>query len=627
MLRHIFKISPNVSAAWQRFPILLQLATLLIITLPLVWGYVWYEVHKLESISEQESRKELGNIAMAYADEIRSTAQTIDLLLMGLRDRWTGDRERYKETVQQLKVHLRSDLVTELQIINPAGAVLFSTQEPHETIVDERALEHLHIHRKGSDRFIVMPSVPDSRRVQFSRPILGKNGEYEGVIIISVSPRHLSNVYDRLDLGGKGAIGLLHYGGTILTRAPYIEGAIGKQFATEWLGFVDFPAIGFHRYTSEVDGVERIYAWRSLADYPLIVLASMSVEDLRTRYQSLWNNHVYGGVALSLLLVAALFALLTKARDRAQAIERLAKHEARWRLALEAAGHGVWDWNVMTGKLTLSFCLREILGLAGQQLPNTMPELFRHIHPEDAEGMDRALRAHLCGESPSLYKEFRFTKSDGTLIWILARGSVSEHGTSGKPLRLVGTFVDVTDRKLREQAIKFAAEHDALTGLPNRVLFQDRLAQAIALAKREESSLAILYCDLDRFKPVNDTYGHHVGDELLKQIVQRVRACLRNSDTVARIGGDEFLVLLPKITHEMDALTVAEAIRETLSEPFFVGGNTLQIGTSIGVATYPGDGETEEALIQTADAAMYRVKETNPIKKRAMNVLAKFGFK
>ena len=153
------------------------------------------------------------------------------------------------------------------------------------------------------------------------------------------------------------------------------------------------------------------------------------------------------------------------------------------------------------------------------------------------------------------------------------------------------------------------AHYDPLTGLPNRTLLSDRLQQAITAAKREKSHMALMFIDLDKFKPVNDTLGHHIGDLLLKEVATRMLNCMRESDTAARIGGDEFIVLLPLIEAEIDTLAVAEKIREAICQPFKIAEHTLNISTSIGVAVYPEHGIDEKTLLKNADTAMYYAKQ------------------
>jgi diguanylate cyclase (GGDEF)-like protein len=171
-----------------------------------------------------------------------------------------------------------------------------------------------------------------------------------------------------------------------------------------------------------------------------------------------------------------------------------------------------------------------------------------------------------------------------------------------------GIIRDITATKKAEETIRHMAYHDALTGLPNRVLFNDRLAMAMANAQRHGKNIAVMMLDLDKFKQVNDVLGHKIGDLLLKAVAERLSKTLRESDTVARMGGDEFMVILPEIAHEYDAGIVAEKILEIFHWSFRLDTNELSVTTSVGVAIYPQDGKDPETLVKHADIAMYYSK-------------------
>jgi diguanylate cyclase (GGDEF)-like protein/PAS domain S-box-containing protein len=179
----------------------------------------------------------------------------------------------------------------------------------------------------------------------------------------------------------------------------------------------------------------------------------------------------------------------------------------------------------------------------------------------------------------------------------------------GGVIHYVAVFADISERKSAEAKVHRLAHHDPLTDLPNRTLLGDRLSQALATAQRERGQMALLFIDLDKFKPVNDTHGHHVGDLLLQEVARRLLDGARASDTVARLGGDEFVVLLPVISSEADALTVAKMIFNALEQTFVIGELRLKIDSSIGIALYPEHGLDEAMLLQNADSAMYQAKQ------------------
>jgi diguanylate cyclase (GGDEF)-like protein len=173
----------------------------------------------------------------------------------------------------------------------------------------------------------------------------------------------------------------------------------------------------------------------------------------------------------------------------------------------------------------------------------------------------------------------------------------------------VAMFSDITERKKQEEIITFQAFHDALTGLPNRILFLDRLEQMLVQGTRSGArTAAVMFLDLDRFKQINDTLGHEAGDQCLKEVARRLRQCVRASDTVARMGGDEFTILLPEIAEKGDVRMVAQKILDSMKTPLLLAGQEVIITTSIGISLFPRDGRDGETLLKHADAAMYRVK-------------------
>ena len=204
--------------------------------------------------------------------------------------------------------------------------------------------------------------------------------------------------------------------------------------------------------------------------------------------------------------------------------------------------------------------------------------------------------------------EYRVIRQDGRVAWLSSHAKTLADA-SGRVHRMIGVSQDITERKRQEEEARFLAYHDTLTGLPNRRLLDDRLRQAIFLAQRRDSRIALMVVDLDHFKQVNDALGHRAGDAVLREAAHRVAGCLRKADTLARHGGDEFVVVIPDLQQEGDCQVVAEKILRSLVPPFQVDGRDFVIGASIGVSLYPADAGDGEALLRNADVAMYRAKQ------------------
>ena len=303
------------------------------------------------------------------------------------------------------------------------------------------------------------------------------------------------------------------------------------------------------------------------------------------------------GVAFA--VTALLLSALACARRKAEAESRLAAnvfhHSVEGVLITDAAGVVV----------SVNPAFREITGYASEEVVGERPSILNSHHHDDA------FFAELWG---SLKREGFWQgeiwnrRKDGQVF--IAYESISAvYDSDGRPVHYVSVFNDITELRRKEEHIQHMAYHDALTGLPNRVLFVERLEQGIRQARRHRDRLAVMFIDLDNFKLVNDSLGHHQGDALLRGVAERIDTTMRAADTVARQGGDEFVVMVQDMGEPEDALNIAEKIRQVLLEPFDLGGKLVTTTPSIGIAVYPEDGEESKALMRNADAAMYHAKE------------------
>ena len=308
--------------------------------------------------------------------------------------------------------------------------------------------------------------------------------------------------------------------------------------------------------------------------------------------------------------VTGYVASLRDVSDRKRIEEDLRISEERLAMALDSGSDGVWDMDISTGSVDLTGPWLSILGYGEHEVAPHISAWELLTHPDDLSRAKSLLVEHLKDKLPKLECEYRVRTKSGGYVWTLARGKVVARDDAGRALRIVGTHIDITRRKEAEALVAHMAVHDALTGLPNRTLFQDRFDQEIAHAERHGGSFAILACDLDRFKAVNDTFGHTVGDTLLRLVAERLSFAVRDGDTVARIGGDEFAVILRQLGQPKEASFVASRMIASIEAPFVLDGHAVNVGMSIGIAiaSAPTSGVTADQFLRNADLALYRAK-------------------
>ncbi|HEV8632433.1 MAG TPA: EAL domain-containing protein [Thermoanaerobaculia bacterium] len=297
------------------------------------------------------------------------------------------------------------------------------------------------------------------------------------------------------------------------------------------------------------------------------------------------------------------------AAERHRAELALRKSEERYALAVRGANDGLWDWDLERDNLFLSPRWKAMLGYEDGEVSDGLESWLGLVEDGDRDTLRSALATHFDGDAANFELEHRMRHKDGHQVWVLTRGVAVRDG-KGRVVRMVGSQSDITARKLAEQQLVYDAFHDALTGLANRALLLDRMAVAMAAGRRGSGNpFALLFLDLDRFKTVNDSLGHVVGDRLLVAIARQLERLVRPGDTVARLGGDEFAVLVHNVRDAAAAVHVAERVQASLVAPFAIQGQEVFVNMSIGIALSGEAAPDPESMLRDADLAMYRAKD------------------
>ncbi len=352
-------------------------------------------------------------------------------------------------------------------------------------------------------------------------------------------------------------------------------------------------------------------------DRSLVIGVSRALPDLDRPWKHL--AFIYTTVWLMISLFCG--RTLQAAQRRRAAVERLgirlvgeqAQHAQRMELALSSTNLGMWELWLPGERVCLDQRAAALLGYDAVQQLAQPGRWCDRVHGDDREGIGEALNRHLSGTTTELRSELRLAHRDGHWVWVQCRGRVVERDAAGMPVMLLGTWLDISERKLHEQEVERLAFYDGLTGLPNRRLLMDRLQRAVARTHRFGQFGAVMFIDLDNFKTLNDTLGHDAGDKLLTQVAVRLQEATRAIDTVARLGGDEFVVMLEGLgASHKEAAWLAERLGRTivarLSSPYEIGGQTTYSSPSIGVALFGESCTGVEELLKHADLAMYDAK-------------------
>jgi diguanylate cyclase (GGDEF)-like protein/PAS domain S-box-containing protein len=575
--------------------------------------------------ADKHVQYEMDNISRLLEEHAQATVQKIDLILRNLQRQVHqndmrmprgANSSRAKDLHALLKSHLETvPEVSALQLSNAKGEYIYSASDPLPNGDISGLYYFTRLRDETAVGLVISPLLSHSTgkwSLVLARRINFKDGSFAGVVKAELDMEHFQNLYATLNLDVHGAVALYDKDLHIVACFPSNEKDMGKIFSE--LTVKEFLLKGvkhgvFHA-KSAVDGITRLFSFRQIGYLPLFITVGIAEED----YLAAWHRHIWqyslGAVIFCLMVIG--FSL----RQR-RAEEALRQDDDRFRYMLETSPIAV-SIASSSGRKVLFANQRyaELIEMQPDRVEGVDPTVY-YLHQENYEEVLQSLSK---GERVT-NKLVELLIPGDKMKWVLSSYLNLKYGNE---IATLGWFYDITERKVDEERIRILAFYDTLTQLPNRRLLNDRLGQALAASKRSGRYGALMFLDLDNFKSLNDTHGHGAGDLLLIEVAHRINSCVRETDTVARFGGDEYAVVINELSSDKDksvaeAGIVAEKIRITLAEPYLLrvpqdGKSDCTVEhhctSSIGVVLFFNHEASSEVVLKSADIAMYQAKES-----------------
>jgi len=580
-----------------------------------LWYWTISKIDADASAVEKKALRDASALCHDYAKLLSKLLEQANQITLQLKYNWEQSQGKLDlEALSQSGI-FRYPQIVNVVIVNREGIAATSTV-PGRRNISLADREYFQFHKKEtSDLFLIgkpvlgrllgKPLIPLSRRLSAA------DGSFDGIALVSIDPSYLTSFYAGSYPGKTGLLAVVGLDGTL--RAAKI-GATNQESTPAALSVVPLFASseGALRLAGEPwfgDKLPRFVAWQTLNDYPLVAMVGLSEKEYLAPH--LESVATYRQVALAGSLALFLFAVTATGMSIRLARKKYQEDVVRraYRVATEGANEGFYMYDVLRDRsgTIIDFIIidcneraAEFYGMARAQLIGMK---LSGLYP--APYFDELKNVFRHAMEVGFYEdELRSPRESRLKIeWIKRRLVRSGSG-------LAVTMLDTTERKLAEERIEFLAHHDPLTGLPNRVLLRDRFEQAKAIANREKTNVALMFLDLDHFKQINDSFGHEVGDQLLIQVVKRLQDCIRDVDTICRLGGDEFIVVLSNIADIDDISRIAQTMLDSVSKPIEIDNQPFHTSASIGIAVFPDDGGDFDSLLKSADTAMYQAKDS-----------------
>jgi diguanylate cyclase (GGDEF)-like protein len=596
-----------------------------------------------------------GSLALALADQTERAFEAVELVQIGIHERLQNDGVQTQEGFRQLMstASTREDLrgpgrtlpqLDAIEISDAAGNLINSSRPDFDptssiNIAARDFFEGLQAHPERA-MFISEPAqirTTGKWTMYIAHKVAAPDGAFLGIIQGAVALSYFEQLYHAVVAGSESSVTLFRQDGRLLVRYPHVDPELGRTAArSEYLRALTATGTESAVVTRAgvFDGRQRVIAGHSLVHYPIVVTVTNTVSAILEEWRQ-QATYLVGSAVILEAVVACVGMLMLRqlrgqrmlnearaARAEAEAsrlrteAELVVAHErertdrelgiqnARFLAALSNMSHALCLFDSSDRLVVANSRHAEMFGMPASRITHgsSVEALLRRADGE-SNLSSTDVQAML-----SRIKQLRAARKRVALVRELTdRRILAINFVPVEDDGWLVTFEDITERRVAADRITHITHHDALTGLPNRVLFHTRLGEAVARSRRGESC-AVLYLDLDHFKAVNDTLGHPIGDLLLREVTQRLQTQIRETDTVARLGGDEFGIVQSSVNQPEDATALAARLVNVLGAPYDLGGHQVLVGTSIGIALVPTDGEDPDQILKHADMALYRAK-------------------
>jgi diguanylate cyclase (GGDEF)-like protein len=580
------------------------------IIIAMLWIGIAFKYFERVHTDQAEAERTNENFAMVFEENVLRSLSEVDKAILYLRHsvETRKDTTDYNTIIRTTDV--LSEIIVQVAVVDAQGIIRASSSGPQPTPpIDVSDREHIRVHMRSSEDklFISKPLVGRASgqwSVQLTRRFNNHDGSFGGVIVASLNPLHFTAFYNKIDLGSVASIAMIGSDSVVRSSGGSATGrfALGQDLSgTSLFKEIQQDKDTVFEYSGAPNGETLLMALRKVHGYPLWVSVGVRESDVMQPSWTSLQSNLLVGFALTLVILGAMEQILRSEAGAKQKADQL-------NLTLEHMNQGIMLVTREHDIPVINKRCGELLGLPKELIdhPPDFDELSRYRTEYDAAtapAADLAPRENSEAESGE-GEVSEHIRPDGAVIEI--------HSTPLPDGSFIQTFTDITKRRQAEAHVARLASEDPLTGLPNRRVFRSAIDK---LSGRSDDSaanqnFAVLFLDLDRFKVINDTLGHRIGDMLLVEVAQRLKYALGSEDILARLGGDEFAVVLPSYESRAGLERVATGIVDAVTQPYEIDGHRIRSTVSIGIAIGPSDGKNADDLLMAADLALYAVKSS-----------------